>query len=48
MESGKNKRRPVWKYLMGEEQIRKTKEEKDLEVVMQENLNPRKTHMPGH
>ncbi|MPC25853.1 hypothetical protein E2C01_018976 [Portunus trituberculatus] len=39
---GKSKRRPVWNYLMGEEQITKTKEEKDLGVIIQENLNPKK------
>ncbi|MPC91532.1 hypothetical protein E2C01_086576 [Portunus trituberculatus] len=40
MELGKSKRRPVWNYLMGEEQIMKTEEEKNLGVVIQENLNP--------
>ena len=28
MEMGKSKRRPVWNYKMGEEQILKTEEEK--------------------
>ena len=43
MELGKSKRRPVWNYIMmGEEQIKKTKEEKDLRVIIQENLNPEK------
>ncbi|MPC09257.1 hypothetical protein E2C01_001860 [Portunus trituberculatus] len=38
MELGKSKRRSVWKYLVGAEQIMKTKEEKDLGVIIQENL----------
>ncbi|MPC75146.1 hypothetical protein E2C01_069530 [Portunus trituberculatus] len=42
MELGKSKRRPVWNYLMGEEQIMKTREEKDLGVIIQENLYPEK------
>ncbi|MPC84487.1 hypothetical protein E2C01_079226 [Portunus trituberculatus] len=42
IEVRKSKRRPVWNYLMREEQIMKTKEEKDPGVVMQENLNPEK------
>ncbi|MPC64514.1 hypothetical protein E2C01_058631 [Portunus trituberculatus] len=39
MELGKIKRRPIWNYLMGEEQIMNTKEEKDLGVIIQENLS---------
>ncbi|MPD04108.1 hypothetical protein E2C01_099779 [Portunus trituberculatus] len=42
MELGKSKRRPVWKYLMGDEKITKTKEEKDLGMIIHENLNPKK------
>ncbi|MPC84853.1 hypothetical protein E2C01_079603 [Portunus trituberculatus] len=42
MELGKSKRRPAWNYLMGHERIMKTKEEKDLVVIMQENLSPDK------
>ncbi|MPC87819.1 hypothetical protein E2C01_082696 [Portunus trituberculatus] len=41
-ELGKSKKRQVWNYLMREEQIMKTKEEKDLGVIIQENLNPEK------
>ena len=40
--TGKSKKRPVWNYMMGEEQIKKTKVEKDLRVIIQENLNPEK------
>ena len=42
MELVKSKRRPVWNYLMGEEQITKTKEKKDLGVIIQENRSPDK------
>ena len=35
MELGKSKRRPKWNYKMGQEEILKTKEEKDLGVVIQ-------------
>ncbi|MPC57274.1 hypothetical protein E2C01_051251 [Portunus trituberculatus] len=42
MELGKSMRTPVWNYLMGEEQIMKNKEEQDLGVVIQENLNTEK------
>ena len=43
MELGKSKRRPVWNYIMmGEEQIIKTKEQKDLGVIIQENLSHQK------
>ncbi|MPC61232.1 hypothetical protein E2C01_055299 [Portunus trituberculatus] len=40
MDLGKSNRRLVRNYLMGEEQIIKTKEEKYLGVIVQENLNP--------
>ena len=39
MEIGKSKRRPKWSYKIGQEEIRKTKEEKDLGVVIQDTLN---------
>ncbi|MPC52788.1 hypothetical protein E2C01_046665 [Portunus trituberculatus] len=42
MKLGKNKRRPLWNCLMGKEQIMKTKEEKELGVIIQENLSPKK------
>ncbi|MPC48327.1 hypothetical protein E2C01_042095 [Portunus trituberculatus] len=42
MELGKCKRRLVWNYLMEEEQIMKTKEGKDLGVIIQENQNSKK------
>ena len=38
MELGKSKRRPKWSYKMGQEEIPKTKEEKDLGVVIQDTL----------
>ena len=40
MEVGKSKRRPKWGYKIGHEEILKTKEEKDLGVVIQDTLNP--------
>ena len=40
MEIGKSKRRPKWSYKKGQEEISKTKEEKDLGVVIQDTLNP--------
>ena len=40
MEIGKSKRRPKWNYKVGQEEIPKTKEEKDLGVVIQDTLNP--------
>ena len=39
MEIGKSKRRPKWNYKIGQE-IPKTKEEKDLGVMIQDTLNP--------
>ncbi|MPC56643.1 hypothetical protein E2C01_050608 [Portunus trituberculatus] len=41
MELRKSKRRSVWNYFMGK-QIMKTKEEKDLGVIIQETLSPKK------
>ena len=38
---GKSKRRPQWSYKIGQEEIPKTKEEKDLGVVIQDTLNPK-------
>ena len=40
MELGKSKRMPNWIYKMEQEVICKTKEEKDLEVVIQDTLSP--------
>ena len=40
MEIGKSKRRPKWSYKIGQEEIPKIKEEKDLGVVIQDTLNP--------
>ena len=40
MEIGKSKRRPKWSYKIGQEEISKTKEEKDLGVMIQDTLNP--------
>ena len=40
MEMGKSKRRPAWDYKMGEEVIMKSREEKDLEVIIQDTLTP--------
>ena len=40
MEIGKSKRRPKWNYKIGQEEIPKTKEEKDLGVVIQDTLSP--------
>ena len=40
MEIGKSKRRPKWSYKIRKEEIPKTKEEKDLRVVIQDTLNP--------
>ena len=40
MEIGKSKRRPKWNYKIGQEKIPKTKQEKDLGVVIQDTLNP--------
>ena len=40
MELGKSKRRPKWNYKMGQQEILKTKEEKDLGVVIQDILSP--------
>ena len=40
MELGKSKRRPKWSYKMGQEEIPRTKEEKDLGLVIQDTLSP--------
>ena len=40
MEIGKSKRRPKWRHKMGQEEIPKTKEEKDLGMVIQDTLSP--------
>ena len=40
MELGKSKTRPKWSYKIGQEEIPRTKEEKDLGVVIQDTLNP--------
>ena len=40
MKLGKSKIRPKWSYRMGQEGISKTKEEKDLGMVIQDTLNP--------
>ena len=40
MEIGKSKRRPIWEYKMGDKVITKSKEEKDLGVMIQNNLSP--------
>ena len=45
MEIGKSKRRPKWNYRIGQEEIPKTKEEKDLGVVIQDTLNPAEQHI---
>ena len=36
----KSKRRPKWSYKIRQQEIPKTKEEKDLGVVIQDTLNP--------
>ena len=46
MELGKSRRRPIWEYKMGKEVIKKSKEEKDLGVVVQDNLSP-EAHIRG-
>ena len=40
MELDKSKRRPKWSYKMVQEEIPRTKEEKDLGVVIQDTLSP--------
>ena len=40
LEMGKSKRRPSWTYKMGEAVIAKRREEKDLRVLIQDNLSP--------
>ena len=45
LEMGKSARRPAWNYKMGEEVITKRKE-KDLGVIIQDNLSPEK-HING-
>ena len=42
MEMGKSKRRPSWEYKMGGVTILKSKEEKDLGVMIQDTLSPEK------
>ena len=45
MEMGKSKTRPTWKYKMGEV-IMKSREEKDLGVIVQDSLSPER-HING-
>ena len=40
MEMGKSQTRPTWEYKMGEEVIMKSREEKDLGVIVQDSLTP--------
>ena len=40
LEMGKSIRRPSWNYRIGEEMITKSKEEKDLGVIIQDTLTP--------
>ena len=40
MEIGKSKKRPSWNYKMGGETVTKSKEEKDLGVIIQDTLSP--------
>ena len=42
LEMGKGKRRPSWTYKMGEAVIAKRREEKDLGVLIQDNLQSEK------
>ena len=42
LEMGKSKRRPSWTYKMGKAVIAKRREEKDLGVLIQDNLQPEK------
>ena len=46
MEFGKSKKRPSWTYKMGAETILRSKEEKDLGVMIQDTLSPEK-HING-
>ncbi len=46
MEMGRSKRRPSWEYKMGGITIPKSKEEKDLGVIIQDTLSPEK-HING-
>ena len=46
MEMGKSKTRPTWEYKMGEEVIMKSREEKDLGVIVQDSLTPER-HING-
>ena len=46
LEIGKSKNRPSWNYKLGEETIRKSNEEKDLGVVIQDTLSPER-HING-
>ena len=46
MEMGKSCRRPTWRYKMGEVEIKRSEDEKDLGVIIQENLQPEK-HING-
>ena len=40
LEFGKSKKRPSWTYKMGEETIIKSREEKDLGIMIQDTLSP--------
>ena len=42
MEMGISEKRPTWKYKMGEEELKKVHEEKDLGVIIQDSLKPEK------
>ena len=42
LEMGKSAMRPSWTYMLGENVISIVKEEKDLGVVIQDNLSPEK------
>ena len=46
LEIGKSRRRPSWDYRMGGEQIIKSKEEKDLGVIIQDTMTPER-HIGG-
>ena len=47
MEMGKSKTRPTWEYKMGEEVIMKSREEKDLGVIVQDSLTPERHNING-
>ena len=46
LEMGKSKRRPTWDYKLGDNLITKSKEEKDLGVIIQDTLSPER-HING-